>query len=202
MLNSLFLSHPTCDTFPSQFPFPAATLGQVSAPKISVLPRMLSSFQLLSGCQGSCRDVMGWKEAKHQLGRDDFLSKCFYGNRKPKSCCTTSVLCLYCQPQSEAVPEGTQYCDGRMWWQPVARGTCPGTHLCWAQLLTSSWDTGRGGEQELCPAGREKEQSLGSLIAEIGSSDCFFPQNPFTSGFFFMLERPHSNLTCCDFQTH
>lgn len=38
MLNFSFLSHAAYDTFPSQLPFSLATLEQLSATKIDVLP--------------------------------------------------------------------------------------------------------------------------------------------------------------------
>lgn len=194
MLNSSFLSHPTCDTFPSQVPLPPAALGQVRAPKIAALPRVLSSFQLLSESQGSCRDVMGWKEAKHQLGRDDFLFKWFYGNRKAKSYYTTLFFSLNCQPEKRGCPQKGTQCW--MWWHPVAQPTLgltfAGQQLLTCRLVGSSGTLAQEGELELCPGRREgeREQSPGSLqilIRETGNSDAFFPPKAIHLWLFFFF---------------
>lgn len=209
MLNSSFLSHPTCDTFPSQLPLPPAALGQVRAPKIAALPRVLSCFQLLWESQGSCRDVMGWKEAKHQLGRDDFLFKWFYGNRIAKSYYTALFLFLNSQPEKRGCPQKGTQCW--MWWHPVAQPALPwlllGLTFAGQQLLTrrlagSSGALAQEGELELCPGRREREraepwitgtQKLQILIRETGNSDAFFSKSHSPLAF-FLLKRPHRDL--------
>lgn len=199
LLNSSFLSHPARDTFPSQPPLPPAALGQGSALEIAALPRMLSSFQLLWECQGSCRDVMGWKEAKHHL--EEMISSLSASVATGNSSPTTQhwgflVFSSIASIKARLSPKG----DTILCCQDVvaSSGTrspslgASGTHLCWAAAPPSQAGWQRRGSWSCVLEGERgsRTQKLGVLM--------FFPQKPFPSGFilffFFFQKRPHRDL--------
>lgn len=148
--------------------------------------------------------MMGWKEAKHQLGRDDFLLEWFYGNRKPKSYYTALFFSSAASQKSNAVPRRGHnivmpaQCD--------ASGTmnhplgAPGTHLCWAaappfQAGWELWDTDRGGGAGTV-SWKEREGAeprvTGSRTQRLGLLMLFTPKAIHL--WLFLLRRPHRDL--------